>query len=506
MWLTKKEIISIVVLIMLVLWGSLEAFCAQNKTLIENKGGYMTYDLLYSAKSFYNAHKYDIAIKKYQEVLDRKSTDSIHVFRELALSYAKTDHPELASQYIEKYIKASLNITFVGHSYFDQIGSSESYQSLVNKYLKKFDGWSVFCFYVGFIGLFITVVLNLRKRSDKIANLLMSIFVLQHSFFIIHICFLLTNYQYYLPHTLYMSTVFSFTYGPLIYFYFKRVTSKYKFRLVDLWHLLPTFLLVVFLLYPVYVLTAEEKLKMMLNGTTPHGSLITISKLISLLIYGVLVINMYRDSVKNNSAISAAWYKWQRNIVIFCSVYIVTYSIYAVLIVSHIYSGFLFHIQVAAMAVLVLYVSYTAFVSPSIFGNWKVIKTESLKQPAKYQKSGLTESLSLEFRDKLLFLLNTQKIYRQNDITLQKLSILLDTTRHNTSQIINEHFELNFFELINMYRIEEAKELLKGEKPKNFNIIDVAYEVGFNNKVTFNKSFKKYNNVTPTQYIKLHCA
>nr|WP_247666498.1 helix-turn-helix domain-containing protein [Aquimarina sp. MMG015] len=78
----------------------------------------------------------------------------------------------------------------------------------------------------------------------------------------------------------------------------------------------------------------------------------------------------------------------------------------------------------------------------------------------------------------------------------------MDTTRHNTSQIINEHFNLNFFELINKYRIEEAKELLKGEKHKKFNIIDIAYEVGFNNKVTFNKSFKKYNNITPSEYVK----
>ena len=45
-------------------------------------------------------------------------------------------------------------------------------------------------------------------------------------------------------------------------------------------------------------------------------------------------------------------------------------------------------------------------------------------------------------------------------------------------------------------------EILKADTEREKNIIDVAYEVGFNNKVTFNKSFKKINEVTPSQYVK----
>nr|WP_246848941.1 helix-turn-helix domain-containing protein [Aquimarina sp. U1-2] len=151
---------------------------------------------------------------------------------------------------------------------------------------------------------------------------------------------------------------------------------------------------------------------------------------------------------------------------------------------------------------MVLYVSYSAFVQPSLFGRLQLLIEKPEITQAKYEKSGLTQSLSLELKSKLLYLLKEEKIYKQNDISLQKLSDLLDTTRHNTSQIINEHFDLNFFELMNKYRIEEATELLKQEKHKNFNIIDVAYEVGFNNKVTFNRSFKKYNQITPSEYLK----
>jgi len=61
---------------------------------------------------------------------------------------------------------------------------------------------------------------------------------------------------------------------------------------------------------------------------------------------------------------------------------------------------------------------------------------------------------------------------------------------------------MNFFNLINKFRIEEAREILRNDINKNLNIIDVAYDVGFNNKVTFNKAFKEETSLTPTQYIK----
>ena len=89
-----------------------------------------------------------------------------------------------------------------------------------------------------------------------------------------------------------------------------------------------------------------------------------------------------------------------------------------------------------------------------------------------------------------------------NTISLDILSEKLGTTRHNISQVINEHFDLNFFNLINKYRIQEAQQIFKKDAHSNLHIIDVAYDVGFNNKVTFNKAFKEETNLTPTQYIK----
>ena len=129
------------------------------------------------------------------------------------------------------------------------------------------------------------------------------------------------------------------------------------------------------------------------------------------------------------------------------------------------------------------------------------IKRVELANLFKYKKSGLTPSYSIELTDNLLKLLNEDKIYKENNLNLEVLSEKLDTTRHNTSQIINEHFNMNFSELMNNYRILEAVEILKNDEFNNLKIIQVAYEVGFNNKASFNKCFKKQLSQTPSQYL-----
>ncbi len=484
-------------LIFLVFFISSKAYCLNDEILIKDKDA-DAYSLLSSKKIFANA-PYRLVNKSLYRVFKKKGIDSISTFKKLAFSYSKAKEPGLAGKYIEKYIQTTLDVSFVNHSYFNPISDSETYIQLANKYAKKLNLWSIFCLYVGFIGVFIAIVLNFRKCSDRIANLLISVFVFQHSIFVIHISLLLTNYEYYLPHTLYMSTSFSFLYGPIIYFYFKRVLLKYRFRTVDMLHLLPTILLVFFLI-PIYNLPIDEKLRIMLHDERPYLTLISDTKLVSLYIYMVLAIRVYVQF--KSDVLVKIERNWQRNIVILCSIHTISYTIYNILSIRRIVDGFPYYLQISSIALLVLYISYTVSVQPSIFGSIEDIKTGVRNGLSKYKKSGLTKGLSLELKEKLLALFNEEKVYRKNDISLQELSELLGATRHNTSQIINEHFGLNFFELINKYRIDEAKELLKTEKNKKINIIDVAYEVGFNNKVTFNKSFKKYNKITPSEYVK----
>jgi YesN/AraC family two-component response regulator len=57
---------------------------------------------------------------------------------------------------------------------------------------------------------------------------------------------------------------------------------------------------------------------------------------------------------------------------------------------------------------------------------------------------------------------------------------------------------MSFTDFINSYRVEAAKCALLSQE--NRKIIHVAYDTGFNNKVSFNNAFKKFTGLSPSQF------
>jgi len=68
------------------------------------------------------------------------------------------------------------------------------------------------------------------------------------------------------------------------------------------------------------------------------------------------------------------------------------------------------------------------------------------------------------------------------------------------SILINHHLNKHFFDFINEYRIEKAMELLTNPERKEYTVLEILYEVGFNSKSSFNTAFKKHTGLTPTEY------
>lgn len=362
-------------------------------------------------------------------------------------------------------------------------------------------------FYVALIGFYVAVILNLNKKSDKVSRSLISTFVAIHAFFILDFVLYNTNYQLKYAHTYLMSSSVALLYGPLLYFYFKRITFQYKFKVVDAIHLLPTVILL-FFLFPLYNLPIEEKINIQLEKSSIYAQtdflyMVFIPKLVSLIFYGFLISKIYLKNSKtiqhkNIEAISF----WKKGVYSMHVLYVFCYLIYGISISGLLFNPnpYVFQIPIIAMSLMVLYISYMAHVQPKVFSKeFVMLDTEFF---SKYQKSGLTASLSQELKQNLIILLKDHKIFTDNSLNLEMLSEKLQTSRHNTSQIINEHFNMNFFELINKFRIEEAIKMFKKSKTNTIQIIDVAYAVGYNNKVTFNKAFKKETALTPSEFLK----
>jgi len=464
-----------------------------------------TGDLLLRANNFYGLQKYQEALNSYGQLLKNGEADSTYLFKKLALSHAALENAKESASYTEKYLIRKFDVTFLVSDGLKNIKDSKPYQVLMDRYHPSFDIWSFLYIYVAFIGFYIVIVINLNKRIDRVARLLIGTFVLIHSIFIVHICLFMTNFQYRFPHTYLMSGFFSFLFGPLLYFYFKRITEQYQFKKKDLLHLLPTVLMLIYLV-PVYLLSADDKLQLLLdkasgyNSENSLGFIVVVSlKIISLVVYGIFIRKLYLKS-KNENQLSIENRRWQKNIYRIHFLYIIFYSLYGILAISNLTSSLIFNLQIIFMASMVLYVGYSANVQPNVFSGTFFYTNQLFP---KYKKSGLTESLSNELKENLIYLFDNEKIYKENDINLDTIAERLNTTRHNASQVINEHFKINFHELVNKYRIQEAKSMLEIDDKHNLNIIDIAYEVGYNNKVTFNKAFKKETNLTPSEYQKV---
>lgn len=121
----------------------------------------------------------------------------------------------------------------------------------------------------------------------------------------------------------------------------------------------------------------------------------------------------------------------------------------------------------------------------------------------KYEKTGLSETFSLELKQKLEEMMVTKKPYLNHELRLDDIADLLDVSRHHVSQVINAHFNMGFYDYINAHRIEEAKNKLcsSGFETSSQSISDIAYLCGFNNRVSFYKAFKKFTHTTPTEFL-----
>lgn len=131
---------------------------------------------------------------------------------------------------------------------------------------------------------------------------------------------------------------------------------------------------------------------------------------------------------------------------------------------------------------------------------------DEVEHEKKYNKFELPETQKEKILKDILQAMETKKLFLNNKLTLIDLSIEINTNKNYVSSIINEKMQKNFFQFVNEYRINEAKNLLTNKTYNNHSIEGVALTVGFNSKSAFNPAFKKQTGLTPSVYRKKHNA
>lgn len=129
-----------------------------------------------------------------------------------------------------------------------------------------------------------------------------------------------------------------------------------------------------------------------------------------------------------------------------------------------------------------------------------------------YFYNNLSVKLTLEKRNelineqsynKLCELVVKEALFKNADLKVGDLAVKMDLSPRNISNLINTFDGGNFYDFINIYRINESKKLLR-QYEDDATILTILYESGFNSKSVFNNTFKKIVGETPSVYRKNH--
>ena len=353
--------------------------------------------------------------------------------------------------------------------------------------------------------LFVSVFLITHKKGNRTNNRLLGFVFLLFSLSLGDFALRISGieFRYQVIHLI--DDGFFFLYGPLLYFYVRRVVYvDLRWRVKDLLHLIPYMIYCIYLIYSLVVLDYEEQQELtqkIVTASLPAWMyLVGISIYIYIIAYLWLAyrtVNTYRSIIKNRfSSLEKINLNWLRFII---------HSFTAITIIAMIHNVIpALGNYVFLYSTLILLLIFTFF-----FINRVLVK--ALTQPEifagiafkeaneKYVGSGLNEEEIGNYYSQLLSILENEKLYLNPELVLQDLADRMHTSSKVLSQVINQRSGKNFFDFINSYRCEEVKSIMADADPK-VTILEILYQAGFNSKSSFNKEFKKLNGVTPTEF------
>jgi AraC-like DNA-binding protein len=298
----------------------------------------------------------------------------------------------------------------------------------------------------------------------------------------------------------------------LLYFYVKSLVFRdFHLHAKDYLHLIPLALFGVFMVLAFYRFPAASRLEWINNETFVYSlgyiGMDFFCKFlrVAYCVAGFLLIYKYKGILKNtHSNIEKVDILWLKILVMGFLVVTAMEAFLALSKMIGFLAGYDFlaphprgnvieYIGLSGYYALFVLVCTLVFTSMRYFSNFEAVRqkdgSKDSREPAK--KSAQEKLLNPDY---------AEKIYLNPDLTLDMLAESLSIPAKDLSMIINRHFNLNFYEFINGYRIEEVQKRLIDPANKDKTITDIYLEVGFNSKSVFNTFFKKLVGKTPSEY------
>lgn len=302
--------------------------------------------------------------------------------------------------------------------------------------------------------------------------------------------------------------------GPVIFFYTKSLlNSTFKISKKEYYHFIPALIYLVYslivfitdkLILDEFYFYADSRDKDMANWYQIAG-------IISMVYYLIASLKFYKNYKKlvfdKVSFADSILFEWIPNFLIaFLSIVVLRVLLFLLNPEWGNFGNQFWHY--IAFSIVVLYVSVNGYANAVKMSFLNDVNSESINVYHESDEDYKTEqdNTNLEeiefWKDKILHLVENEKVFKNPTLTLSDLSKLLNTNTKNISKSINSGFDMNFNDFINHYRIEAVKEKLHKEEHKTSTLLGIAFDCGFNSKATFNRAFKKSIDLSPKDYLK----
>jgi len=340
------------------------------------------------------------------------------------------------------------------------------------------------------------------RSAGKLSNYLLGIQLISQAAGILNgFSFIQSGYFYNnYPGIFYIGLPFMFLWGPTFYVYVKSAAySDFKFKYSHIIHFIPFLIILIFLSITFFPLSEDEK-RILLGSQDyiiyRYHQLLDIFIRAQVLFYIILslhVLSSVRKKIQESySSVSKTNYSWIKFIVIgFTTAYVLSFPFLIYWNLFHLDGQLINFITIFIYFVYFNIIFFKAWYQSDIFSG--------VEENVKYKSSKLTKEEAADWLNKLENFVAQKKPYLNSELTLNQLAEDIQIPPRILSQIINENYNQNFQDYINKLRVEESKKYL-GDTSNKKTILEILYEVGFNSKSSFNTSFKKHTNLTPTAY------
>lgn len=347
-----------------------------------------------------------------------------------------------------------------------------------------------------------------HRGSRPVSHLLLSAFLLLNALIALHTLIVWGDAVRFrvFEFSPYIFFAFSFAFflqGPVLYWYTRSLIYKdFRFVATDWLHLIPTLLTPVYLYFVYYRHSPELKSWLALESGIyqAHGyNLFVHMQKAVVVVYGVMCLyqlHRYRNLLKHNySNIEKIDFNW---LLLLIGGFLVAWLW---VLITHIVGFFEFFqlgdiLGIVGNYLIFILINALIFYSLTYSGTFEGISSATGKPDDGDQR----EAVNHEHADLIRRIMLSEKLFLNSRLTLEEFARQVGLSPRQVSTAINRCLNQNFHEFVNTHRVEEAKRLLSQSEAGTHTVIEIATLSGFNSKAVFNRLFKTYTGMTPTQY------